>query len=213
MAGQTVLHGERWNNYQRTNFPRHFHLLSFYLQICSIIVTILILQCSAHSSSKSSSSSNGAMDRLQLWPGTILRSPSPRQLQPCNGGKGLKYISGDALADGTNCVGPNNQPYPKWVIPFIYLYVAVVACSPLDLIIQFWSPSPPPQGTHLEDVLEAGIRIATGTHGLIVPGDHGSCCGPICLAEGLRTGEWRSPEQPIWWACLSVYLLPIQFGL
>lgn len=58
------------------------------------------------------------MDRLQLWPGNLLRAPaaSARQLQSCSGGKGLKYISGDALADGTNCVGPNNQPYPKELI-------------------------------------------------------------------------------------------------
>lgn len=87
-----------------------FHLL-FYLQIFSVV--ILILQCSA----AHSSNSNGALDTQQLWPGNILNrsAASPRQLQACTGGKGLKYISGDALMDGTNCVGPNNQPYPKWV--------------------------------------------------------------------------------------------------
>lgn len=53
------------------------------------------------------------VDILQLWPGNLLRQPTARQLQSCTGGKGLKFISGDALADGTNCMGPNNQPYPK----------------------------------------------------------------------------------------------------
>lgn len=107
-------HGDatKRSNYKKILiFPLPFYLHLFYLQIFSVIVTILVLQCSALSNIKSASD-GGAMDRQQLWPGNILR-PSPRQLQSCAGGKGLKYISGDALADGTNCVGPNNQPYPK----------------------------------------------------------------------------------------------------
>lgn len=84
-----------------------FHL--FYLQICSVIVILVLQSSAAHNSN-----SKGALDPLQLWPGNILsRQPTARQLSPCAGGKGLKYISGDALSDGTNCVGPNNQPYPK----------------------------------------------------------------------------------------------------
>lgn len=60
---------------------------------------------------------------MELWPGSILKSS--RQLQSCDGGKGLKYISGDALSDGTNCVGPNNQPYPRCVSsgPAVAMYL------------------------------------------------------------------------------------------
>lgn len=46
---------------------------------------------------------------LSLWPNIA---------EKCNGGGGakLKYLSGDALTDSTNCIGPNNQPYPSSTI-------------------------------------------------------------------------------------------------
>ncbi|CAD7080750.1 unnamed protein product [Hermetia illucens] len=33
--------------------------------------------------------------------------------EKCSGGAGLKYLSGDALTDSPNCLGPNNVPYPS----------------------------------------------------------------------------------------------------
>ncbi|KAJ6644505.1 hypothetical protein Bhyg_09474 [Pseudolycoriella hygida] len=33
--------------------------------------------------------------------------------QPCSSGSNLKYLSGDALLDSPNCLGPNNAPYPS----------------------------------------------------------------------------------------------------
>jgi hypothetical protein len=41
----------------------------------------------------------------------------PNLGEKCNGGGAkLKYLSGDALIDSTNCVGPNNIPYPSSTI-------------------------------------------------------------------------------------------------
>lgn len=36
--------------------------------------------------------------------------------EKCNGGGKLKYLSGDALTDTTNCIGPNGLPYPSSTI-------------------------------------------------------------------------------------------------
>lgn len=33
--------------------------------------------------------------------------------EKCSSSVGLKYISGDALRDSTDCIGPNNVPYPS----------------------------------------------------------------------------------------------------
>lgn len=46
----------------------------------------------------------------QLWPGTIGQ-------EKCTSGRGLKYISGDALTDSPTCIGPNSAPYPRWDKP------------------------------------------------------------------------------------------------
>lgn len=54
------------------------------------------------------------------------------------------------------------------------------------------------QGTDLEDVFEARVRLPSRTHGLVVQGDHGPGRGPIRTIEGLRAGQWGSREQPIW---------------
>lgn len=35
--------------------------------------------------------------------------------QPCSSGSNLKYLSGDALLDSPNCLGPNNAPYPRYI--------------------------------------------------------------------------------------------------
>jgi hypothetical protein len=41
----------------------------------------------------------------------------PNLAEKCNGGGAkLKYLSGDALKDSTNCIGPNNLPYPSSTI-------------------------------------------------------------------------------------------------
>ncbi|XP_022899920.1 uncharacterized protein [Onthophagus taurus] len=34
----------------------------------------------------------------------------------CQGGNGLKYLWGDALSDSSDCLGPNNLPYPSSAI-------------------------------------------------------------------------------------------------
>ncbi|XP_055701836.1 uncharacterized protein LOC129801100 [Phlebotomus papatasi] len=49
----------------------------------------------------------------QLWPGTIGQDK-------CTSGRGLKYISGDALTDSPNCIGPNSAPYPRASINLRY---------------------------------------------------------------------------------------------
>lgn len=33
--------------------------------------------------------------------------------EQCSNGANLKYLSGDALRESLNCVGPNNAPYPR----------------------------------------------------------------------------------------------------
>lgn len=43
-----------------------------------------------------------------LWPGFNTQ-------EKCSGSRGLKYLSGDALVDSLNCVGPNNVPYPRYI--------------------------------------------------------------------------------------------------
>ncbi|XP_059613196.1 uncharacterized protein LOC132259541 [Phlebotomus argentipes] len=42
----------------------------------------------------------------QLWPGSLGQ-------EKCSSGGGLKYISGDALTDSPDCLGPNSAPYPS----------------------------------------------------------------------------------------------------
>lgn len=36
-----------------------------------------------------------------------------QEAEKCSSSVGLKYISGDALRDSPDCVGPNNAPYPS----------------------------------------------------------------------------------------------------
>ncbi|EAT34653.1 AAEL013120-PA [Aedes aegypti] len=43
-----------------------------------------------------------------LWPNF--------QTEKCSSGGSLKYISGNALTDSPNCLGPNNAPYPSNVV-------------------------------------------------------------------------------------------------
>lgn len=49
---------------------------------------------------------------------TTAQSLWPSLSEKCGGGGGgkLKYLSGDALTDSLNCVGPNNLPYPHAMI-------------------------------------------------------------------------------------------------
>ncbi|XP_030387861.1 uncharacterized protein LOC115634346 [Scaptodrosophila lebanonensis] len=44
-----------------------------------------------------------------LWPSYRSDEASSK----CAGGSGLKYLSGDALTDSPDCLGPNNAPYPS----------------------------------------------------------------------------------------------------
>ncbi|CAO1327792.1 unnamed protein product [Diamesa hyperborea] len=37
----------------------------------------------------------------------------PNYSEKCNSATNLKYMSGDALVDSPNCIGPNNVPYPS----------------------------------------------------------------------------------------------------
>lgn len=36
-----------------------------------------------------------------------------QRAEKCSSSGGLKYISGDALRDSPDCIGPNNAPYPS----------------------------------------------------------------------------------------------------
>lgn len=40
--------------------------------------------------------------------------------QKCGNNNNLKYLSGDALSDNLNCVGPDNMPYPTSAINRMY---------------------------------------------------------------------------------------------
>lgn len=35
------------------------------------------------------------------------------ETEKCSNSVGLKYISGDAMRDSPDCIGPNNAPYPS----------------------------------------------------------------------------------------------------
>ena len=35
--------------------------------------------------------------------------------EQCSSSSNLNYISGDALKDSPNCIGPNNAPYPRYI--------------------------------------------------------------------------------------------------
>ncbi|XP_068149285.1 uncharacterized protein [Drosophila tropicalis] len=51
-----------------------------------------------------------------LWPSYSSDSTSSSSSvvpSRCAGGRGLKYLSGDALTDSLDCLGPNNAPYPS----------------------------------------------------------------------------------------------------
>lgn len=47
-----------------------------------------------------------------LWPSEY----SAGKQVKCSGSASLKYLSGDALTDAPNCLGPNNAPYPSAAI-------------------------------------------------------------------------------------------------
>lgn len=49
-----------------------------------------------------------------LWP-NLPSSVEQQQtlLEKCSSSGNLKYISGNALTDSPNCLGPNNAPYPS----------------------------------------------------------------------------------------------------
>lgn len=54
---------------------------------------------------------------VSLFVCTRLSKAEPSNLPTeCRGGKGLKYLWGDALSDSPNCIGPTNHPYPTEAI-------------------------------------------------------------------------------------------------
>ncbi|XP_067643770.1 uncharacterized protein [Eurosta solidaginis] len=68
----------------------------FWRSITNLNVGIIVIALSIHIS--------GAT----LWP-----SFNSENAEKCAGGAGLKYLSGDALIDSSDCLGPNNTPYPS----------------------------------------------------------------------------------------------------
>ncbi|XP_037818902.1 uncharacterized protein LOC119613394 [Lucilia sericata] len=66
---------------------------------CIINLNVHIASASLWNSYGSSSSSSSDSKTLSL--------------ARCSGGRGLKYLSGDALTDSPDCLGPNNAPYPS----------------------------------------------------------------------------------------------------
>jgi hypothetical protein len=68
----------------------------FFGALSQILATISLLLSISITSSQS------------LWPNY--------SAERCNGGNKLKYLSGDALTDPSNCIGPNGQPYPASTI-------------------------------------------------------------------------------------------------
>ncbi|EDV97923.1 uncharacterized protein LOC6558713 [Drosophila grimshawi] len=67
--------------------------------LCVISIALRCANAALWPSFSSSSSSSSADD-----------APPPSK---CVGARGLKYLSGDALTDSLDCLGPNNAPYPS----------------------------------------------------------------------------------------------------
>lgn len=70
---------------------------NFYFGALSQILTTISLLLSISITSSQS-----------LWPNY--------SAEKCNDGNKLKYLSGDALTDHSNCIGPNGLPYPASTI-------------------------------------------------------------------------------------------------
>lgn len=70
---------------------------SFLLQILAIYTVITLNTIGAKASVRTQ----------QLW--------SNYPTERCSTDSSLKYLSGNALADTTNCLGPNDAPYPTYV--------------------------------------------------------------------------------------------------
>lgn len=58
------------------------------------------------------------------WETIASSHKNSRQIQfphtKCSHKNGLKYLSGDALTDDINCIGPDNMPYPTSAINRMY---------------------------------------------------------------------------------------------
>jgi hypothetical protein len=80
-----------WNFFINSSILKHFFFLQL-LATFSIFLSVLTTSSSLES----------------LWPNY--------SLEKCSGGGKLKYISGDALSDPSNCLGPNGLPYPSATI-------------------------------------------------------------------------------------------------
>ncbi|XP_004526803.1 uncharacterized protein LOC101449342 [Ceratitis capitata] len=50
---------------------------------------------------------------MQMTNASLWSSYDSEKAEKCSGGVGLKYLSGDALTDSPDCLGPNNSPYPS----------------------------------------------------------------------------------------------------
>uniref|UniRef100_A0A336MGW0 CSON000312 protein n=1 Tax=Culicoides sonorensis TaxID=179676 RepID=A0A336MGW0_CULSO len=56
-----------------------------------------------------------------IWETLTTAHRSPKQTHTkCTNKNGLKYLSGDALSDNLNCVGPDDMPYPTSAISRMY---------------------------------------------------------------------------------------------
>uniref|UniRef100_A0A0A1XM70 Aspartate carbamoyltransferase regulatory chain n=1 Tax=Zeugodacus cucurbitae TaxID=28588 RepID=A0A0A1XM70_ZEUCU len=50
---------------------------------------------------------------MQIASAALWSNFDNEKAEKCSGGAGLKYLSGDALIDSPDCLGPNNSPYPS----------------------------------------------------------------------------------------------------
>lgn len=50
---------------------------------------------------------------MQVVSAALWSNYDTEKAEKCSGSVGLKYLSGNALIDSPNCLGPNNSPYPR----------------------------------------------------------------------------------------------------
>ncbi|XP_036222164.1 uncharacterized protein [Bactrocera oleae] len=50
---------------------------------------------------------------MQVVSAALWSNYDTEKAEKCSGSVGLKYLSGNALIDSPNCLGPNNSPYPS----------------------------------------------------------------------------------------------------
>ncbi|XP_050096517.1 uncharacterized protein LOC126578213 [Anopheles aquasalis] len=73
------------------------------------LVTLLLIPAQLVSSSTATSGH-------RLWSDGPSASGARSGTEKCSSSGNLKYLSGDALTDSPNCIGPNNAPYPASMV-------------------------------------------------------------------------------------------------